>query len=88
MDTLTQFRLEMLSKLILGKARDYIDEHYGSVDFNVFKARQTIRKDILSNLCYEVDSNVLDDMIRVAISIAIAELKAELNGEDVYIDTM
>lgn len=88
MDTLTQFRLEMLSKLILGKARDYIDEHYGSVDFNVFKARQTIRKDILSNLCYEVDSNVLDDLIRVAISIAIAELKAELNGEDVYIDTM
>lgn len=84
MDTLTQFRLEILSKLIQGKARDYIAKHYNSVGFNVFKARQTIRKDILSNLCYEVDSNVLDDMIRVAISIAIAEVK----NEDVYIDTM
>ena len=85
MDTLTQFRLEVLSKLIQGKARDYIDEHYGSVGFNVFKARQVIHKDILSNLTYEIDSNVLDDMIRVAISIAIAELKAELNDENIFI---
>ena len=77
MDTLTQFRLEVLSKLIQCKAQDYIDEHYNSVGFNVFKARQTIRKDILSNLTYEVDSNVLDDMIRVAISIAIAEVEDE-----------
>ena len=83
MDTLTQFRLEVLSKLIQGKARDYIDEHYGSVDFNVFKARQVIRNDVLSNLCYEVDSNVLDDMIRVAISIAIAEVKNE--DENIFI---
>lgn len=77
MDTLTQFRLEVLSKLIQCKAQDYIDKHYNSVGFNVFKARQTIRKDILSNLTYEVDSNVLDDMIRVAISIAIAEVEDE-----------
>ena len=77
MDTLTQFRLEVLSKLIQGKAQDYIDKHYDSVGFNVFKARQTIRKDILNNLTYEVDSNVLDDMIRVAISIAIAEVEDE-----------
>ena len=81
MDTLTQFRLEVLSKLIQGKARDYIDKHYDSVGFNVFKARQTIRNDVLSNLCYEVDSNVLDDMIRVAINIAIAEL----NDENIFI---
>ena len=77
MDTLTQFRLEVLSKLIQCKAQDYIDKHYDSVSFNVFKARQTIRKDILSNLTYEVDSNVLDDMIRVAINIAIAEVEDE-----------
>ena len=77
MDTLTQFRLEVLSKLIQCKAQDYIDKHYGKIGFNVFKARQTIRNDILSNLCYEVDSNVLDDMIRVAISIAIAEVEDE-----------
>lgn len=81
MDTLTQFRLEVLSKLIQDKAQDYIDKHYDSVRFNVFKARQTIRKDILSNLTYEVDSNVLDDMIRVAINIAIAEL----NDENIFI---
>lgn len=83
MDTLTQFRLEVLSKLIQCKAQDYIDKHYDSVGFNVFKARQTIRKDILSNLCYEVDSNVLDDLIRVAINIAIAELNDE--DENIYI---
>lgn len=77
MDTLTQFRLEVLSKLIQCKAQDYIDKHYNSVGFNVFNARQTIRKDILSNLTYEIDSNVLDDMIRVAISIAIAEVEDE-----------
>lgn len=84
MDTLTQFRIEVLNKLIKCKAQDYIDKHYNSVGFNVFKARQTIRNDILSNLTYEVDSNVLDDLIRVAISIAIAEVE----DEDVYIDTM
>lgn len=77
MDTLTQFRLEVLSKLIQCKAQDYIDKHYDRIGFNVFKARQTIRKDILNNLTYEVDSNVLDDMIRVAISIAIAEVEDE-----------
>ena len=77
MDTLTQFRLEVLSKLIQCKAQDYIDKHYDSVSFNVFKARQTIRNDVLSNLTYEVDSNVLDDLIRVAISIAIAEVEDE-----------